>query len=490
MTKRILALLLAVLLICTAFVGCKKDGKDGDATPATPKAQFVDSLAKTMLGTSDFTMPSVDLSGDMKADIQVNLNKLSVAGKDYLTKGAVDAAIGVAMDGDSGLFEVNASATMAGETPTIKAVLGEDGVYLTDLLGINDKPVLVSFAEMGMDSAEFSEALGMMDDATALAQSILDALTASLEKNIPESVFVAETKDVTVGGTEFKGATVISATLTSAMAENIVIDLANALANNETFKAMAGEEINPEDIKGQLPQGELVLVNTIADNVTVGLEAKLYQGTAADGTELGSLVGSFLTTGTNLALNVPSEDMKIVLDTKVDASGNATAALSVTSEGETITPVKAEGTYKDGKFDGTVTVDIEGQSITIDCSAQASATGFSLSITEIGMNMQGMNMSLPMELTVSGTAADNKETLSVVAKFDYQGMISIDGSITVTSQTSDVTVSPVTGAVSINEVDASAWSQQLMTKYPAILEFISGMMTQSMDADVAVNSLY
>ncbi len=477
MTKRILAILLAVLLICTAFVGCKKDDAAGKNEPGTPKEQFVDALGSAVIGVPDFSLPTMELSGDLKVDAKIDLNKLSVMGQDYLQKGAVEANVGLALDADNDLFEMSGGLTLGNEAPTVKGVLGKDGMFITDLMGLNSKAIEIPFSEIGMSESEVTEIFDMLDQALSAGNDLLKSMTDSVNKNIPDSAFAAETKDVTVGGTEYKGATVISATLTSAMAENILVDLFNALKENPMFAESMGDDVSADEIKESIPEGQLVLVNTIAEQKTVALDAKL----TAEGEELAALEGTFLPTGTKIVLKVEGQDVG-VFESKMDGD-NVKATVSYNDQGQLLEIATAEGTYIDGKFTGKVKVDMDGEFVAVNCSAKLSETGYELTVTNVDMSSGGMTLSIPMEISIVGSSSDTAETVNIGVKFDYAGMASIDGNIALTVQTADVTIAPVTDAAPLDEAEAATWVTDIQTKYPNIMEWIMGFM-QSATTDV------
>ena len=187
MKKRLFAAFTALIMLLSvfAFASCEDESAEASSDVSaeesekelTPRELFTASIFKTV---ADGVI-NTDNSGD---DIW---NMLT---------GSTNAADSVG------------KLSLSIDKPTLGAVVdtANSKVYYTDLFGLNEKPVLLD-ASSAVPGVAVNNTAGI--DANVI-KVVADAVTDVLKKNVTEDMFVSETKDVTVDGKTFQGATVIT----------------------------------------------------------------------------------------------------------------------------------------------------------------------------------------------------------------------------------------------------------------------------------------
>ena len=514
MTKRIIAILMSLLMVFSVAVlsACDKTG-DGDGSGEESKVSvenlsakelFQLSFTNTANGSQDQIPDILTKAGDLKVKADLKVNKLDVQGQDMTMGKPISLAFDASVDMDGKALEANASAELFGEKPTIGAIINSEGAYVTDLLGVNDKPIGVKFDELLgtiMPEAGANSASDMIAQATQLVDTIMAIVTNAVEKNITDEAFVKEMKDVTVEGVEFKGAAVVTFTIDKAMTQAIITEIITQISANEDLKALMGdEEIDLTEIEGMLEGFTNVIVtNTIsADAETIAMDIIIngdldgYNGFAMKSTFVGG----------NCKISVAPVDEKsefiaeegiLNIAYTLDDAGNEKFVVSFTETDETVEFVKAEGTYNNNKHEGTLTVDVDGSGVSLKYVMEGDLMNGKLTISDLAIAEGGVSNTIPVTVTVeysmNNTKADMK--LSVVA--NIEGMANIDVSAEISVETSNVTVSAPADAVSINDIDeneAMDWLTKIGEKYPTIFSMISSMGGSSYDDNYMEDDYY
>ncbi|MBR6548280.1 MAG: hypothetical protein IKT68_01930 [Clostridia bacterium] len=489
MNKRLIAVFLSIImLIAFTFAGCSTDSTDTPAqstaaVAATPRQQFLDGLEKAMTKTLG---ARVFASQDMKAAVEMKLNQLSVGGNDILGGSPMNVTMNTAYDADSDLSQIRLDLSVLSQQFSGELVCNDQAVYITDLLGLNDKPIALDLSLLTdlmaqQDPSEFNQ-----QDAQQMTE-VLNALTefmGTLEQEletiigtaIPDSAFVTETKDCTVGGTALKGATVITVTVDANMLADILSQVLALAQENQFFKMFlvpgSGDpHAYKEEFLKTIGNYTLTLVNTMADGATVGLDATVADG---NGDATFSFNGYMLPDSFLFKAEMGANGFEF--SGKQEASGNVTAQLTVTENGNTTTPVQVNGKKQGDKVVGVLTVSEGSQTVGIDFGLVATDTTFELEITKIAV----AGSELPLNVTVAVRTEGNKESVELQWKMSIPGTLDLDLSATAQVEYTDVTVAPVTDSVPFDQVDFLTLGTKLLEKYPGLADVVSGMVQDAM----------
>ncbi len=489
MNKRLIAVFLSIImLIAFTFAGCSTDSTDAPAqstaaVAATPRQQFLDGLEKAMTKTLG---ARVFASQDMKAAVEMKLNQLSVGGNDILGGSPMNVTMNTAYDADSDLGQIRLDLSVLSQQFSGELVCNDQAVYITDLLGLNDKPIALDLSLLTDLMAQQNPSEFNQQDAQQMTE-VLNALTefmGTLEQEletiigtaIPDSAFVTETKDCTVGGTALKGATVITVTVDANMLADILSQVLALAQENQFFKMFlvpgSGDpHAYKEEFLKTIGNYTLTLVNTMADGATVGLDATVADG---NGDATFSFNGYMLPDSFLFQAEMGANGFEF--SGKQEANGNVTAQLTVTENGNTTTPVQVNGKKQGDKVVGVLTVSEGSQTVGIDFGLVATDTTFELEITKIAV----AGSELPLNVTVAVRTEGNKESVELQWKMSIPGTLDLDLSATAQVEYTDVTVAPVTDSVPFDQVDFLTLGTKLMEKYPGLADVVSGMVQDAM----------
>ncbi len=493
MNKRLIAVFLSIImLIAFTFAGCSTDSTDAPAqstaaVAATPRQQFLDGLEKAVTKTLG---ARVFASQDMKAAVEMKLNQLSVGGNDILGGSPMNVTMNTAYDADSDLSQIGLDLSVLSQQFSGELVCNDQAVYITDLLGLNDKPIALDLSQLTDLMAQQNPSEFNQQDAQQMTE-VLNALTefmGTLEQEletiigtaIPDSAFVTETKDCTVGGTALKGATVITVTVDANMLADILSQVLALAQENQFFKMflVPGSEdpqAYKEDFLKTVGNYTLTMVNTMADGATVGLDATVADG---NGDATFSFNGYMLPDSFLFQAEMGANGFEF--SGKQEANGNVTAQLTVTENGNTTTPVQVNGKKQGDKVVGVLTVGEGSQTVGIDFGLVATDTTFELELTKISMTTSAGKNELPLTYKIAVQTAGDKESVELQWKMSIPGTLDLDLSATAQVEYTDVTVAPVTDSVPFDQVDFLTLGTKLMEKYPGLADVVSGMVQDAM----------
>ncbi len=286
MKKRILAALVATIMIVSVFVfaSCEtdKDNSSDASVSDTSKEETKKELTPKELFSASFTNLSANAGNsslldfsqlaknakDAVAEFELKINKLSTDGENVTENGAIVLNGSSKTDTESGLASIDLSTTFYGETPTIGILTDGEKTYITDLLGVNEKPIAL-YAE----DPEY-ESLPEVD--ADFVVNFVKKASESIEKNVNDDAFVQEIKDVTVAGKNFAGAKVITLTVTDETAKKIAGELIDELLKNEAFKSIYGDDFNKDEILSEIDLPTAVrIVNTVFEEKSIALDIEL-----------------------------------------------------------------------------------------------------------------------------------------------------------------------------------------------------------------------
>ncbi len=507
MTKRIIALLTALLMVFSAFLlaGCDKTTGDGEGDPdptgknLSAKELFKVSLVNTVLGdNADILSARNNSAKSIKGTLSAEVNALEIEGASVLPENKpIKATFNIEADLEKQAAKLGLVAELLGEKPGAEVIFADNTLYITDVLGLNDKAIKIALDDVLGTGAMDSATDGMADSAVAvtpawmeklpeLADVAVKALEAAITANITDSAFAEETKDVTVGGKEFKGVRVITLTITSDNAKGLVKDFLNKILENKDIADMLGGEINVDEIVNEVGEnfGSVKVVNTTYNKDTIALDV-LVSSTEAP---LFKVEGTFVDDNCSLKMapttkeGALDEAQGILYFDRTVENGNEKIALGFKEDGEEIKFLTFEGTYANGKHDGTLKIDMDGQEIAIKLSLETGKGKFKLAISEISVAGQALKFDLVIDTTFSST----KESVTVSFKNDnnLMGLGKIDVKLSIAAEITNVNITAPSNSISFEELDENTlmgWLSNLGNKYPKIMQFINDAMNQQKD---------
>ncbi len=513
MKRRIIAFLTAIMMLVSMFLltGCfgDKDDKDDDKSTASGGSEITDEVktAKDILlnalqntfnkdDKEEIKLPDVltNHTGDMKFDMSLNVNKLSAQGEDITGGKPINLSMTAQADRESKLYSGQMSLDFMGENPVIDMVYDEtDGNYYFNIKDITEKPIQLNPEMMGEEAVESF-------DYASVYEAISEAISTAILENMDESAFTSETKDVTIDGTEYKGATVITVAFGEKAFAEIEESITKILEENEAVKDLIESgrlslDFDLDELK------EIKVVATIAAEALVGMDIEITA--VADDTEdddedqsgvigmADTFVGTTETFAIRCSINGDNYKIKMGILGEDDYDyDQGVVAIEYTYDSETFAEVfsvdltegkettnvfKAEGTYKDNKHEGALTVEIEGQPVNIEYSIELGEDKGKIEIPEINMEMNGMTITIPLNLSIEYLNEETKSSFSGSIDTSFMGMIEVDIEFSFDIELVDVTVEKVTDSVAADQLDTEALGTAFMQKYPTIFAFIESM---------------
>ena len=402
----------------------------------------------------------------------------------------INAGFDFSIDADGKAVEVKGEVELFGEKPTIGAILNTEGAYVTDLLGVTDKAIGIKFEDalnsvVGAGGSVLPEGMDIAS-LTGLGDTVINIVTTAIENNINDEAFTKETKDVTVDGVEFKGASVVTFTLDKAMIQAIVTEIITNITANEDIKALMGEEsIDSSEITSQL-EGftNIIITSTIsAEAETVAIDIVINGD--LDGYKGFAMKSAFV--GENRKMSVAPIDEKgefiaeegiLNISYTIDGEGKELFTIAFVDSEETIEYVKAEGTKTNNKHEGNLTVNADGQAISVKYVLEGNLKNGKLILSDLAMTQEGVSNEIPVTLTIEYSLNDTKADLKVSVTANIEGMANVDISATLSVETGNVSVTAPADAIDFTEIDeteAMGWLTALSEKYPSIFSMISSM---------------
>lgn len=500
----------------------------------TPKELFSASLTNLSANASNSSL--LDFSQltkgakDAIAEFELKINKLSADGENVTENGSIVLNGSSKSDAESGLASVDLSTNIFGETPTIGILTDGEKTYITDLLGVNEKPIALYI--------EDAEAESLPELNAKLIADLAKKASESIEKNIGDDAFVQEIKDVTIDGKNFTGAKVITLTITDETAKKIAGELIDELLKNEAIKSIYGDDFNKDDIlsEAELPSS-IRIVNTVFEEKSIALDIELdlpeskddetsdiydefedysYDIDFDDDEYFGDdefiyddeyiddddfiyddeyidvelpefnkfvLHASYVNNNFKLDLGPADENGKYYEEhgylscAYTLENGNENFVFSVTEFGETTEFIKLSGTYKDKKHEGTLTLDIDGQVISVKYSLSADDNTGSLKLTDLAFVVDGATVSFPFEVVTNYTASETKFDIEGSIKYSMEGVLDVDVEFSLSAEHKDVTLNAVTDYIPMEDFDISEYETVIAEKYPIVYTLLESWGT-------------
>lgn len=533
MKQRILAAFVAIMMILSVFAfssckpgdanvndssvdeGSKAPGKEETKKELTPKELFSASLANAFgefeAGEILDVLNTEKELKDFAGNVELKINKLEAEGQNLTENGAMSLKGELKVDTANEMIALNLGANIFGEKPSIELVSDGKNTYITDLLGVNEKPIAMPTAE------EILGAEGPTDPMDPMAPDVSQPTISKIDKevithfftsaetvinnNFGYDAYVFETKDVTVGGKSFSGAKVITLSVSNEKAKKILGEYLDELLKNEVIKEALGEDASKDNIELEDLPKEIRIINTIVDEKSVAFDVvvdlpEIEESTeseetiegevavTADGYDAFALHSVYVDGNFDLKFGPVDENgaymdnagyLAIVYTLENE---NENLVFSFTQDGTTEEYVKMVGTKKDGKHDGKFVLDIDGETLSFNYSVKVDENGESLKLDTVTLVSGEETMEIPVEISVSYTYNDTKVSVSGSVKCAIEEEFDIDLEFSINAEEKDVTIGAVTDSIPMEEFDISAYEEELMEKYPIIFAMIESAYYQ------------
>lgn len=524
MTKRILAILLSLLFVLSAFLmsACdkKKSSDDDDESTskteeqskidvenATPEEIFKQSLSNMVADlvpksiSDSFNIPDVDdfkneLS-DFSIGAKVEANKLVIDGVDILDGKSIKANADVTVDGDNYAMEANLGFDFMGEKPKASAIINRDGLYVTEALGVLDKNLYLELPigeyidqiKDSMEQASLSE-----EDAQKIVDAVVAAIEAiekAIEKNVTDAAYTTETKTLTIDGVEFKDARVVTLTLTPELMKSLATDVVNeilAIEDLKEFMLSVGPDFDAEQIKGDLADKlEYADLPTIKAITTVSSEGDVVEFDVIVTMEgEGEFKVEIATVGDNFKLkmgmleNGAFTNDYIALEYTYDKASKAEKLVfGMADLGERVDYLVMEGTFDGKKHEGTLTINMPDGEISIKYTLESTDNSFSLNVKDVSTKVDGATVTFPVDATIYGKATENEVTFGAKLKLDMEDSVEIDASVEFSVKACDVTIKAPASYTNVQDMtqdDLMDMLTKVSQKFPNITSFIVSLI--------------
>ena len=491
MKKRIFSGIIALMLIVSvfAFTGCGDEYADlspKELFAVSIKNLFNDSASNGGVGSYGELTNKLQ-STDSVTEMNLTIEELNVQGQNLTELGQIKADFTAYSDNDNQNASIKGSFSAFGETAPIEMTVADGNAYIVDLFGINEKALRIPMQQNGLDLDDIlsDNDLASIENYSKLINELRDeianAVTTAIEANLNESAYSVVEVDTVVEGEEFSDARIVTLTITDKTVASIVNSFIEEITKNEEIKKLLGNEsidkITEENLGGFK---SLVIENTVVDGKSVSINIKLN---AED--KVYSVKSSFV--GKNFTVKVEIPEGSLTVKNSYDEETNKLKfTVGLNTEGIQYEIINVTGTDIDGKFDGTVLLNLGTTSVTLNvkCESGENSGKFSLSDIKIKDIAHGTEQTIPLTLSLVYTVEDNKATFGGSIALNLEGMANVKMSFNSSVECKDVTVSPVTDYVDANTISDEELMTALQAKYPRIFSLLGEMFGASGEGDI------
>jgi len=529
MTKRISAVVIAMLLVLTSMLmtACKTskpsdDESDDESTEESSKnsggslfAPFLDKIDKDV--TSDLknegskelvsnitaslgnitalkndgglgdASEMVTSGEDLKLSLNIDIDELSVDGEGLPTEDPASLDMTLGIDIDNVAAELDFTAELAGDSLTASAIANLDGVYLTEIAGMHDKPIFVTYEEIGLDISELETAFEEFDEVAEYTEAqmdamivIIDALVVAIDNNVTDDDFVSTTENLTINGVTYENANVLTLTVDNEMFKAVLLDFFTALEGNEAVEEYLYENFGFEDIDAEEIANEFYLDGTFEiKSYTIGEETVAITIDAIDNS----------TNEVVLFINCHFVDENINIKC---GKGEKAFEFVYTLDGEeefiefnmldgevSDNFIRIKGTYKDGTHKGTLFINSEEDSIAIGFELKITETSVKFTINNIKLDEASYDMTLSFEAKVT----KNKISYTFEIDADIDNIV-INASFTIGIENTDLDIiapESYDKYTDLTEADFENWAANLEKNLPNIYELLTAVSEPEYD---------
>lgn len=511
MKKRILALLLAVIMVfgVVSLVACDDDESANNPDDTTTSADqqnnsdppeklsakevFFLSLTNAVKDAEGGFAPGAAIPeiSTYTGKFILDVNKLVLGQEDYTQDGKLAFEMDFNADCKNALLAYGISAEMFGEKPSVAVILDSEHLFVTDALGLFDKAVDLSSA-LDEDTAamfgQLEKILDSMADPNMFATLPGDLLTA-MKGALDDSCFAMEKKTVSVEGKEFADAYVVTFRADEKVLKEALVACMQALAENQDFLSylsLFGAELpDMQELIDSIQQDE----NDEAFSLTMesvlsseGECVRLNINVMGDG-ETDSVFFTMADNGDLATLRFGMDDQNclncIYTPNKQDNSYVCNATFL--ADGATVFTVNVTGKEEQDANTGHFTLKVEESDVSLDADYRITATdtSFKAEITAVTVNVGG-TVSVKLGDISFGVAmlSETKiqETLSLDIDLAMYGIV-IDADLSCEydiNQPVEITLpTDCYTADDLSQMDPNELLASLMAKYPKLVQLIS-----------------
>ena len=506
MKKRLFAAFTALIMLLSVFVlaSCEDEVVETSSEAEsqqelTARELFTASLLKAAISgtnTGDLSLFKDILFGDQSKDtegkIEVNVNKLSAEGVDLASLGKIGMTADVKADIETESAMVDYKITFLGETVDA-GIFVENGtkVYLTNILGAIEKPVLMQDGSDVIEGGAIGSTIGEIDP--AVIETLLEDIIKAITENVKDEDFTKSTETVTVDGKTIENATVVTLTIGNDASRSILTKITDSINSNEEIVKLFGEELTlAED---EIPLSTKI-VNTIVNEKSVALavtvecpEDKADESAASDedtaeddDPEYNKFVvkADYLDGNFNLVLgpandegNFFDEHGYIKVAYKLE-NEKESFVFALIGEGKEQELIKLDGTNKNGERKGKLTLEVEGEGVTIEYSLSGSENNGNIQLGPVTVTSDGETIELDFNHTASYTITETTINVSGEINFAMEGGLDLSADYSVSCEFKDVTFEPINDYVDVEDFDESVIEDAFAEKCPLIYDMITG----------------
>lgn len=495
MKKRIFALFTALLLIASAILlpACKQEeGELNDETSElfnpSLKELFENALKNkfSIDENSELVQKLKELSSyelkDVSGVVSAKATKLTIDDFDISSLGGNITLDGnLYYDAESKRASGDFLLDIMGEKPTFAFTADESGAYITDYLGLNEKPLYIDPEKQ--IAAEDRERIDRISNALEAYADIYSHIKAAAESvidsDIEESAFTSVKKQAQLGTSFYTDADEITLTLVGDKAKAVAQKLIDELLKSEDIKALLGDDFDKD---GLLSNGEnikeLRMINTVFGGETVGFDIGF--DAANEQASESYLIKSVLIAGNYMsALGTLGDDGKYERALEFAYGGEKEAGkhgitATVTKDGVSFTALDAKLIDQNGKYDCDITVSGDGiTSTNIKLVFEGNREIGNIAVSEVSrIDADGTATTLPIICTIDYKIENEQLTVTSLINAKPNESISVEAESVFTGSFGEVTLEAVSDYMPIEEYDFETAKLQFALKYPKIYTFM------------------
>ncbi len=198
---------------------------------------------------------------DNITSIEGEFSQFIINGADLTVALPIGLKLKTESDYDGGSMSLNAGLTLFGENLTFEITKADNVVRVTDLCGLNYAPIDADDLYLSVEESESTE------NVFALIKYLFETAPQVLSANITEESYSAEVKSVSIDGTEYEDATVITLSFPDGAVRRIAYELIDEIEKNQQLADALGIEYSSDTIIEKAESvHEIRVINTVVDD--------------------------------------------------------------------------------------------------------------------------------------------------------------------------------------------------------------------------------
>ena len=494
MKKRIFALLMALAFIASAMLlsACKQESEqssDETSELFNPSLKEIfESALRNKLAIDEENelieklkeLTDVEMQ-DVAGVTSAKVTKLTLNDFDLSGIGSITLDGNIAYDADSKRINGDLLLSAMGEKPTFAFTADESGAYITDYLGLNEKPLYID-PKKQLETLDPEKTERISNAVKAYAEiyaHIKASAEAVINADVEESAFSAVIKDAQFGTSIFTNAHEITLALKGEKAKEISSKLIDELLKSEDIKALLGGEFDKNDLLSNAENiKELRMINTVYEGETVAFDIAIDAENEEESESY--LLKSVLIKGNYMsALGTLDDSGKYDRAVEFAYSGEADASkhgitADITNDGATFNALTAYMTEQDGKYSFDITVCTNGKTkVNAKLTFEGDKESGNIAVSEVNTtDAEGVTKKLPIVFNVEYKIENEILTVKSLINAKPNESLSIEAESLFTGEYKDVTIDAVTESMPIEEFDFDTAKIAFAFKYPKINAFM------------------